>query len=255
MCGRRGFSTLPSKPLSKSRAMGSSRPTPTTTNVQSICSPTRCITLRKRPGSQRFAPPYSAPGQMPMRMGPGGTGGRGEGERNRGRAHFLGDAQVARGVVARAHFLLRLTDDLIEHPLAIVAEIADAAADAREPDLERAAGGIRKQHGDVEAARMRHATLKTPASSGTPMTSSTSGTERQKSASLSRVRTVTRASGRPCLIARTASELITASPSQLLERIRMRNGRSVMGSVPGGKYNPRFVRASRKSGCGIFQRL
>src|SRR5690242_11868174 len=53
---------------------------------------------------------------------------------------------------------------------------------------------------------------------------STSGTSFQMGAILDGAAIVTLASGRPFLIARTAGTLITASPSQLLERTRIRNG-------------------------------
>jgi hypothetical protein len=53
-------------------------------------------------------------------------------------------------------------------------------------------------------------------------------------------------------MARTARTLMTASPSQLLLRTKMRNGFSRVFS---GKKTPRLYLASRKFGRGVFQRL
>ena len=63
---------------------------------------------------------------------------------------------------------------------------------------------------------------------------STSGTSLHIGAMFSGAAIVTRASGRPALIARTAGTLITESPSQLLERMRIRNGFRSWGETPGG---------------------
>src|SRR6266566_2269091 len=52
----------------------------------------------------------------------------------------------------------------------------------------------------------------------------TSGTSLHIAAIFAGAAIVMRASGRPFLIARTAGTLITASPSQLFERMRIRNG-------------------------------
>src|SRR5207253_1685046 len=51
---------------------------------------------------------------------------------------------------------------------------------------------------------------------------------------------VMRTSGRPFLIAWTAGTLITASPSQLLERMRIRNGFKFRAERRGGKCTPRL---------------
>src|SRR5204862_3473178 len=67
--------------------------------------------------------------------------------------------------------------------------------------------------------------------------------------------TVMCASGRPALIARTAGTLITASPSQLLERMRIRNGLRSLRETPAGRWMPRLYWARRKFGWGVFQRL
>jgi hypothetical protein len=53
------------------------------------------------------------------------------------------------------------------------------------------------------------------------MIASTSGTSFHIGAIFSVAAIVTRASGRPVFIARTADTLIAASPSQLLERMRI----------------------------------
>src|SRR5437762_5865487 len=79
------------------------------------------------------------------------------------------------------------------------------------------------------------------------MISSTSETIFQRGASFSGTATLTCASGRPPLMARTAGTLMTASPSQLLLRIKMRNGFS---GVFSGKKTPRLYLASRKFGRG-----
>src|ERR1044071_1540067 len=86
-------------------------------------------------------------------------------------------------------------------------------------------------------------------------TSSTSATNLQTGAILAGARTVTCASGRPFLIARAAGMDMIASPSQLLERIRMRNGFKFFGDVLDGKYTPRLYRANRNLGRGVFHRL
>jgi hypothetical protein len=67
------------------------------------------------------------------------------------------------------------------------------------------------------------------------MIASTSGTSIQIGAMFSGAAIVTRASGRPAFIARIAGTLITASPSQLLERIRVRNGFRSWGETPAGR--------------------
>ena len=87
---------------------------------------------------------------------------------------------------------------------------------------------------------------------GKAMTSSTSGTIFQSAASFSGAAILTCASGRPLLIALIAGTLMTASPSQLLLRIKIRNGFS---SIPSGRKTPRLYLASRKFGRGVFQRL
>ena len=57
------------------------------------------------------------------------------------------------------------------------------------------------------------------------------------------------ASGRPPLMARTAGTLMTASPSQLLLRIKMRNG---LSRVFSGKKTPRLYLESRRFWPGCF---
>src|SRR5881275_2951794 len=87
---------------------------------------------------------------------------------------------------------------------------------------------------------------------GRMIISSASGTIFQKAASFLGTATVRCASGRPPLMARTAGTLMTASPSQLLLRIKMRNGFSRVFS---GKKTPRLYLESSKFGRGVFQRL
>ena len=60
---------------------------------------------------------------------------------------------------------------------------------------------------------------------------------------------LTRASGRPFFIVLIAGTLMTASPSQLLLRIKIRNGFS---SIPFGRKTPRLYLARRKFGRGVF---
>src|SRR5947207_4027739 len=64
---------------------------------------------------------------------------------------------------------------------------------------------------------------------------STSGTSFHIGAVFAGAVTVTSASGRPFLIARTAGTLMTASPSQLLDRMRIRNGFKFSTETLGGK--------------------
>ena len=70
------------------------------------------------------------------------------------------------------------------------------------------------------------------------------------------VRTVTRASGRPASMACTAGAVMTASPSQFVERIRMRNGFSCCGREAARAASRRACRGpAGNSGRGVFQRL
>src|SRR5215467_2172825 len=87
---------------------------------------------------------------------------------------------------------------------------------------------------------------------GNTIISSTSGTIFQSAASFSGTAMLTCASGRPLFIDLTAGTLMTASPNQLLLRIKIRNGFS---SIPSGREIPRLYLASRKFGRGVFQRL
>jgi len=59
------FSALPSNPCRISSATVRSFSVPTTTHEQGNFSETSCMVFRKRSAGQRFAGPYSAPGQTP----------------------------------------------------------------------------------------------------------------------------------------------------------------------------------------------
>src|SRR6266481_75457 len=86
-------------------------------------------------------------------------------------------------------------------------------------------GGSRRSNRTDERSRL----------AGSGMIASISGTSFHTGAIFSWTATVTRASGRAAFIARTAGTLIAASPSQLLERIRIWNGFKSLGETPGGR--------------------
>ena len=133
--------------------------------------------------------------------------------------------------------------------------IADPARDAGQPKLERDAEGVGKDNPDIERRLPPRISRRTAGTTFLPneITSSTSGTSRQTAAILAGARTVTCASGRPRLIARTAGMLMTLSPSQLLARIRIRNGCSC--SPLRDERRRACICASSQFGRGVFQRL
>src|SRR5439155_15425229 len=67
----------------------------------------------------------------------------------------------------------------------------------------------------------------------------------QTSANAVEVSTVNEASGRPCLIARTAGKVAAACCAEAGETIRIRNGSSLERTKSGGKKTRRWSRAKR----------
>lgn len=211
----------------------------------------------KRSVGQRLAGPYSAPGQRPIR----GSLGAGLRRGARGRWRIRGDRrpaesgqlQVAFGLVSAR--LRRALRDALEQPATPVAGITDHGGDAEGARLEGGAQRVGEKKGRVE-------TCPDPPGQGArrfpgwiSITSSTAGTRRQSAANLAGVRMVRWRSGRPRRQASTAGILITASPSQLLERTKSRKGCSPPTAFASGGWNPRRALPRRKgpgfsSGCG-----
>ena len=122
----------------------------------------------------------------------------------------------------------------------------------------RASRAERSELGKRRAASNLASTRRAKARGDSPgwisITSSTAGTRRQRAANLAGVRMVRWRSGRPRRQASTAGILITASPSQLLERIKRRKGCRPATAFASGGWNPRRALPRRK-GPGVFQRL
>src|SRR5258705_8024846 len=95
--------------------------------------------------------------------------------------------------------------------------------------LSQVSNGVRKEFGkrittSKRDCRRIERTVATRDLFGSGIISLTSGINFHIDAIFDGAATVMCASGRPALIARTAGALITASPSQLLDRMRIRNG-------------------------------
>ena len=119
----------------------------------------------------------------------------------------------------------RFGNELIQEKIAPRPRVTDPARNPGQPRFNGASDGIRKQDRNVEICLGFLTRPEKQSRRGSiVITSSTSGIRRQKSANFDRVSTVNRTSGLPRFSRRIAGALITASPSQLLDRTRIRNG-------------------------------
>ena len=196
-------------------------------------------TSAKRSGSQRFAGPYSAPGQRPILALAPFAFARGKniltGEGSAGAPSSSAIWRKRRTWCSTGPFLGRSVIIWFKSH----ARLWPRYPIRRGTPAHHISKAARNEFGNriatSKAFRLRiNFTAAKSERLVRPMTTSTSGTSFQTAAIFSGARIVMCASGRPALIARTAGMLIMLSPSQFEPRIRMRNGFSSLAGVSGG---------------------
>ncbi len=232
-------------------------PRPSAVPKSTHSPPIAAATSAKRSGNQRFAGPYSAPGQSPILAAPSQSA---RGSRARSRPPRPPPLTSARGRdnvppdAAAGPFAPPWRTTWFRSQRRAMPGISDPARETRQPELERNPERIGKNNPDIESPLPLRSNRTASQSDFSPneITASTSGTSRQMAAILAGASTVTCASGRPRLIARTAGMLMTLSPSQLLPRMRMRNGFRSFGAVVSGKKEPALVFLKEPIGARRF---
>ena len=233
------FRAFPSNPCRISAARLRSFSVPTITQEQATSFETSSMVFRNRSTGQRLAGPYfgaRADTKDDDRFGviarcTADGGGSAAPQRS-------GNVKVSISLVFRPRRLLflGLVDYLSQQHRSEMPAKSHPARNPGKPRLGRAAKRIREEDRGLEASAQSAWRWKIPTP---PVQRRSPHRPRQsifqKAASFAGVRTASRASGRPSLNARAARRLMTASPSQLGERMTKRNGCSFSGSVPGGR--------------------